>query len=66
MIPAGGWIPRGRGMTEQQRLLWLLSMPGCAQVNQALQELTGVNYNTVEQNKDISKARQARDWKDTL
>ena len=25
-----------------------------------------VNYNTGEQNKDMSKARQARDWKDTL
>ena len=53
-------------MTEQQRLLWLLSMPACAEVNQAMQELTGVNYNTGEQNKDMSKARQARDWKDTL
>ena len=29
-------------------------------------ELTGVNYNTGEQNKVMSKARQARDWKDTL
>ena len=53
-------------MREQQRLLWMISMPGCAQVNQVMQELIGVNYNTVEQNKDISKARQARDWKDTL
>ena len=53
-------------MTEQQRLLWLLPMPARAQVNQSMQELTGANYNTVEQNKDMSKARQARDWKDTL
>ena len=53
-------------MTEQQRLLWLLSMPACAEVNQVMQELTGVNYNTGEQNKDMSKTRQARDWKDTL
>ena len=53
-------------MTEQQRLLWLLSMPACGEVNQAMEGLTGVNYNTVEQNKDMTKARQARDWKDTL
>ena len=53
-------------MTEQQRLLWLLSMPACAKVNQVMQELTKVNYNTGEQNKDTSKARQTRDWKDTL
>ena len=31
-----------------------------------MQELTGVNYNTGEQTKDMTKARQARDWKDTL
>ena len=31
-----------------------------------MQELTGVNYNTGEQNKDMTAARQARDWKDTL
>lgn len=33
---------------------------------QAIQELTGVNYNTGEQNKDMTKARHSRDWKDTL
>ena len=53
-------------MTEHQRLLWLLSRPACAEVNQAMQELTRVNYNTGEQNKDMTAARQARDWKDTL
>ena len=37
-----------------------------SQVNQAMQELTGVNYNTGEQNKDVTAARQACDWKDTL
>ena len=33
-----------------------------------MQELTGVksNYNSGEQNKDMSKARQKRDAKDTL
>ena len=31
----------------------------------ALQELTVVNYDTGEQNKDMTKSRQARDWKDT-
>lgn len=41
-------------------------MPACGEVNQAMEGLTGVNYNTGEQNKDMTKARQARDWKDTL
>ena len=60
-----GGLTRGRRMTEQQRLLWLLTMSAGAEVNQAMQELTGVNYHPEERNKDMSKARQARDWKDT-
>ena len=64
-IKTSGGLTRGRGMTEQQCLMWVLSMPVCAEVNKAMQELTGVNFNTSEQNKDMTKARQARDWKDT-
>ena len=52
-------------MTEQQHLVWVLSMPVCAEVNKAMQELSGVNYDTSEQNRDMTMARQARDWKDT-
>ena len=52
-------------MTEQQRVTWLLSMPASSEVNKAMQELTEVNYNTGEQNKDTTRARQDRDWKDT-
>jgi len=64
-MKTSGGLTRGRGMTEQQRLIWSLSMPACADVNRAMQELTGVIYNTGEQNKDMAKARQVRDWKDT-
>ena len=52
-----GGSTRGRGFTEQQRLIWLLSMPACAETNRAMQELTGVKSNSGEQNKDMSKAR---------
>ena len=48
-------------MTENQRLLWLLSRPACTDVNQAMQQFTRLNYNTGEQNKDMIKARQLRD-----
>ena len=65
-MKTSGGLTRGRGMTEQQHLMWLLSMPACAEVNQAMQELTGVNCSTGEQNNDLRKAIQARDWKDTL
>ena len=44
---------------------WLLSMPTCGEVNRARQELTSVSYNSGEQNKDITQARQSRVWKDT-
>ena len=27
-LKTGGGLSRGRGLTEQQRLIWLLSMPG--------------------------------------
>ena len=64
-IKSSGGLTRGRGMTEQQRLVWSLSMPACAEVNRVMQELTGVSYNSGEQNKDITVARQTRDWKDT-
>ena len=64
-LKTSGGLTRKRGMTDQQHLTWLLSKPACADVNCAMQRLTGVSYNTGEQNKDITKARQARDWKDT-
>lgn len=41
-------------------------MPPCPEVNQAMQELIRVIYNTGKQNKDMTKASQACDWKDTL
>ena len=53
-------------MTEHQRLVWLLSMSACAEINQAMQELTEVNYNTGEQNNDMSEARQTSNRNDTL
>ncbi len=64
-MKTSGGLTRGRGMTEQQRLIWLLSMPACAEINRVMLELTGVSYSTSEQNKDMTKARQDRDWKDT-
>ena len=58
-------LTRGQGMTKQQHVIWLLSMPACAEVNKAMQELTKVKYNTGEQNKDMTKDRKEHDWKDT-
>ena len=38
-VKSRGGLTRGRGMTEIERLVWLLSMPACAQVNNAMQTL---------------------------
>lgn len=61
-----GGLTRGRGMSEYQRSLWLLSSPICAEITQSLQILTEVNYSTSEQHKETSKSRQERDHKDLL
>jgi len=60
-----GGLTRGRGFSETQRLLWVLSMPACAEVNSSMQQLTGMKYTTSEQHKDATQARVARDMKDT-
>ncbi len=60
-----GGLTHGRGMTEIQRLVWLLSMPVTAEVNGALQEFTGVNYTASEQHKDTFASRIKRDMNDT-
>ena len=64
-LKTSGVLTRGRGFTEQQRLIWLLSILACAETNWAMKELTGMKPN-FEQNKDMSKARQKRHAKDTI
>ena len=59
-----GGLTRGRGMTELQRATWLLSMPSCAEVNSAMQEVTGTSFTTSEQHKESMPARIERDHKD--
>ena len=56
-INTSSGLTRGRGMVEQQHFTWLLSMLACSEVNRAMQELTGILFNSGEQNKDMSKAR---------
>ncbi len=47
-------------MTETQRLVCLMANPVCAEINNAMQQLTGVQYNTSEQHKDLTTARQGK------
>lgn len=63
-IKSCGGLTRGRGLEESQRALWLLSMPVCAEYNNAMQDLTGTTYSTSDQHKESSPSRIARDQKD--
>ena len=60
-MKTSGGLTRGHGMTETERLIWLMSHPLCSEVNNAMQQLTNVNYNTSEQHKDLTKSRQEKD-----
>ena len=60
-----GGLTRGSGFSETQRLLWVLSMPACVEINSPIQQLTNVKYSTSEQHKEVTYARVARDAKDT-
>lgn len=53
-MKSNGGLTRGQSMSEQQQLVWLLSMPASAEVNRAMQELTGVSYDSGEQNKEMT------------
>ncbi|CAG2201575.1 unnamed protein product [Mytilus edulis] len=65
-VKTAGGLTRGRGMGDIQRSQWLLSMPACGEMNQAVQDLTGIGYHTSEQHKEESQARQKRDKDDIL
>ena len=47
-MKTSGGLTRGRGMKEQQQLIWLLSIPAGDEINRAMLDLTGVSYSTGE------------------
>ena len=63
-LKTSGGLTHGSGMTEAQRNQWTLALPACAAVHNTMQELSGLQTNTGEQNKDFGPSRMARDWKD--
>lgn len=44
-VKTTGGLTKGHGMTELQRIQWLLSMPACSTVNAAMQKLTEADCN---------------------
>ena len=43
-VKTSGGLTQGKGLAETQRLVLLMSMPACAEGNDAMQTLTGVRY----------------------
>ncbi|GFO49178.1 endoglucanase [Plakobranchus ocellatus] len=55
-----GGLARGRGMGDSQRTQWLLSRPACADINSAMQEVTGSENTTSGQHAESSQSRMRR------
>ena len=64
-VKTTGLPTRGRGRSETQCLVWLMSMPACAGINNSMQNLTGTNFLTSGQHKDTTNARPERNKQDT-
>ena len=65
-IKTHGGLTRGKGMTEKQRLVWVLFVLVCARINETMKLFSGVSYEASDQHKDVSAAKQARDVSDTV
>lgn len=63
-LKTSGGLTHGRGMTDLQRSVWLLSTPACAEISQAMQEITGILYEASEQHKETTQARLEKDFND--
>jgi hypothetical protein len=51
-------------MNESQRSTWILAMPSCASINDAMNDLTGTGFITSEQHRESGPSRMDRDKKD--
>jgi len=63
-LKSNGGMTRGRGMSEFQRAVWVLSTPACAEFNDTMEKITGVEHRCSEQHKENSNSRLKRDQQD--
>ena len=57
-IKTHGGLTRGEGMTENQRLVRVLSISVCASINETMQKISVVSCEISDQHNDVSAARQ--------
>jgi hypothetical protein len=63
-LKSSGGLTRGRGLSESQRSTWILAMPCCASINDAMNDITGTGFVTSEQHKESGHSRMDKDTKD--
>ena len=63
-IKSSSGLTRGRGITESTRQLWHRSLHRCADIHNAVEELTGAYHSTTEQHVDLSSSQILRDNND--
>ena len=61
-----GGLTRGRLRTEFQCAKWVLSMPTCAEMSNAMQEVTATQMTTSDQHIESSEGRSSKDASDSL
>ena len=53
---SNGGLTRGSGMTDEQRIVWTMSLPVSSMYNLAMQDFTDTTYASSEQHKDIAQS----------
>ena len=60
-LKSRGGLTRGRGVTESVRTLWISSMHRCAEVHNAMCNLTGLHHASSDQHVELTTSRRQRD-----
>ncbi len=63
-LKSNGGLTRGSGMSDEQRIVWTMSLPVSSLYNLAMQDFTDTMYASSEQHKDIAQSRVKRDASD--
>ena len=63
-LKSSGELSNGRGVTESTLARWVLTIPLCMHVSNALESFCGVTSSNSEQHVELRDSRQVRDDKD--
>ena len=55
------WVDRCHGLTDSTLSHWILAMPACGHISDAVEQYTGVSSATSEQYIDLRESRKVRD-----